>query len=100
MIAVFSLAERVVPPARVGAAMTMLASATGLGYALGSSLAGRRADASGATAAFGVTVGATVLAVALMSTQQRRLRAASGVEQPAPPASTEPRVATTVGGSR
>ena len=51
------------PAARVGAAMTILASATGLGYALGSSLAGRLADASGATAAFGVTVGATVLAV-------------------------------------
>jgi hypothetical protein len=77
MIAVFSLAERVVPPARVGAAMTTLASATGLGYALGSSLAGRLADASGSTAAFAVTVGATVLAVALMTTQQRRLRTAA-----------------------
>jgi predicted MFS family arabinose efflux permease len=100
MIAVFSLAERVVPAARVGAAMTTLASATGLGYALGSSLAGRLADQSGAPAAFGVTVGATVLAVALMSTQQRRLRAASAVELPAPPASAEPRIATPVGGSR
>lgn len=77
MIAVFSLAERVVPPARVGAAMTTLASATGLGYALGSSLAGRLADQSGATAAFAVTVGATVLAAGLMSTQQRRLRSAA-----------------------
>ena len=77
MIAVFSLAERVVPPARVGAAMTTLASATGLGYALGSSLAGRLADSSGATAAFCVTVGATVLGVVLMSTQQRRLAAAT-----------------------
>jgi len=76
MIAVFSLAERVVPPARVGAAMTLLASATGVGYAVGSSLAGRLADASGATAAFGVTIGATVLAVLLMSSQQGRLRAA------------------------
>lgn len=77
MIAVFSLAERAVPPARVGAAMTTLASATGLGYALGSSLAGRLADESGATAAFAVTVGATVLAAALMTTQQRRLRVAA-----------------------
>lgn len=75
MIAVFSLAERVVPPARVGAAMTLLASATGLGYAVGSSTAGRLADGAGATAAFAVTVGATVLAVVLMNTQQRRLRA-------------------------
>lgn len=77
MIAVFTLAERVVPPTRVGAAMTVLASATGLGYAVGSSLAGRLADASGATAAFGVTVGATVLAALLMSTQRGRLRRAA-----------------------
>ncbi|WKN48299.1 MFS transporter [Nocardioides sp. Arc9.136] len=76
MIGIFSLAERVVPPARVGAAMTSLASATGLGYALGSSLAGRLADADGATAAFAVTVGAAVLAVTLMTTQQRRLHRA------------------------
>ncbi|MBC9732589.1 MFS transporter [Nocardioides marmotae] len=76
MIGIFSLAERVVPPARVGAAMTTLASATGLGYALGSSLAGRLADADGATAAFGVTVGASVLAVVLMTTQQGRLHRA------------------------
>lgn len=79
MIAVFSLAERVVPAARVGAAMTMLASATGMGYALGSSLAGRLADGSGATAAFGVTVGATVLAVVLMGSQQGRLGRATPV---------------------
>ncbi|MEV7430844.1 MFS transporter [Nocardioides sp. NPDC092400] len=76
MIGIFSLAERVVPPARVGAAMTSLASATGLGYALGSSLAGRLADADGAAAAFAVTVGAAVLAVTLMTTQQRRLHRA------------------------
>ena len=88
MIAVFSLAERVVPSSRVGAAMTMLASATGVGYALGSSLAGRLADQSGATAAFGVTVGATVLAVVLMSSQQARLRAAVVEEEPAPVALT------------
>ncbi|GAA1941922.1 MFS transporter [Nocardioides hwasunensis] len=82
MIAVFSLAERVVPPARVGAAMTMLASATGLGYALGSSVAGRLADKSGATAAFAVTVTATAVAVVLMTTQQRRLRAATRAAAP------------------
>lgn len=89
MIAVFSLAERVVPPARVGAAMTLLASATGIGYALGSSLAGRLADASGATAAFAVTVGATVLAVALMGSQQRRLARATPSGAPATEASDE-----------
>ncbi|CAM3738599.1 MFS transporter [Nocardioides zeicaulis] len=96
MIAVFSLAERVVPPARVGAAMTMLASATGMGYALGSSLAGRLADTSGtsgATAAFGVTVGATVVAVLLVASQQGRLNRATRSADPtagAPAPVTQP----------
>ena len=81
MIAIFSLAERVVPAHRVGTAMTLLAAATGVGYALGSTIAGRLGDASGSTAAFSVTVGATVLAVTLMGTQQHRLRRAVA-EQP------------------
>ncbi len=74
MIGIFSLGERIVPAGSVGTAMTLLASATGIGYALGSSIAGRLADDHGSTAAFGVTVGATVLAVTVMATQQRRLR--------------------------
>ena len=77
MIGVFSLGERIVPPARTGAAMTVLASATGVGYALGSSIAGRLADGHGHTAAFGVTVTVTGLAVLLAGTQQRRLDAAT-----------------------
>jgi MFS family permease len=76
MIAVFTLAERVVVPARVATAMTVLASATGLGYALGSSTAGRLADAHGHTAAFAVTVTAMALAVVLVTAAQRRLRTA------------------------
>jgi predicted MFS family arabinose efflux permease len=57
--------------------MTVLASATGIGYALGASVAGRLADATGThTAAFGVTVTTTLLAVVLMVVSQRRLRAA------------------------
>jgi MFS family permease len=76
MIGVFSLGERVVPAGRTGAAMTALASATGVGYALGSSVAGRLADLSGHRAAFAVTVGATVVALLLAATQQRRLAAA------------------------
>lgn len=73
MIAVFTLGERIVPPTRVGAALTLLAAATGVGYALGSSLAGRLADAHGYTAAFGVTVATTCLAALLAVTQQRRV---------------------------
>jgi MFS family permease len=76
MIAVFTLAERVVAPARVATAMTVLASATGLGYAVGSSTAGRLADGHGHTAAFAVTVTAMGLELLLVATGQRRLRAA------------------------
>ncbi|MCY7394881.1 MAG: MFS transporter [Nocardioides sp.] len=76
MIGIFSLGERIVSPGRVGAAMTVLASATGVGYALGSTVAGRLADGRGSTAAFTVTIAATVLATLLLATQQRRLRAA------------------------
>jgi MFS family permease len=76
MIAVFTLAERVVAPARVATAMTVLASATGLGYAAGSSTAGRLADAHGHTAAFAVTVTAMALELLLVAAAQRRLRTA------------------------
>lgn len=73
MIGIFSLGERVAPARRVGAAMTMLAASTGLGYAVGSATAGRLADAHGHTAAFGVTVTATVLALLLSLVSQRAL---------------------------
>jgi len=74
MIGVFTIAERVVVAARAATAMTVLASATGLGYALGSSVAGRLADRHGYTAAFAVTVSAMVLAFVLVAVSQRRLR--------------------------
>lgn len=87
MIGVFTLAERVVAPARVATAMTMLASATGLGYAVGSTIAGRLADGHGYTAAFGVTVTAMLVALVLVAGSQRMLRAALA----APPALSPPR---------
>jgi len=74
MIGVFTLAERVVDPGRVATAMTVLASATGLGYATGSTIAGRLADVHGHTAAFAVTVTATAIALLLAIGAQRRLR--------------------------
>jgi MFS family permease len=76
MIGVFSIGERVVAPGRVATAMTVLASATGLGYAVGSSVAGRLADDHGYTAAFAVTVSAMTLALVLVASSQRRLRRA------------------------
>ncbi|GIG35241.1 MFS transporter [Cellulomonas pakistanensis] len=84
MIGVFSLGERVVPAGRTGAAMTALASATGVGYALGSSVAGRLADVSGHTAAFAVTVTTTAVALLVAATQQRRLRSAVRAAADAP----------------
>jgi MFS family permease len=74
MIGVFSVGERAVPQSRVGAAMTLLAGATGIGYAVGSSAAGRLADVDGYSAAFGVTVAATVLGLLLAVIAQRRWR--------------------------
>lgn len=65
MISVFTLAERITSVQRTGAAMTALAAMTGLGYAVGSTLAGQLADWGGHTPAFAVTVGAGALAVAL-----------------------------------
>ena len=63
--------------------------ATGVGYALGSSIAGRLADGHGHTAAFGVTVTVTGLAVLLAATQQRRLDGATAAQvAPAAPAET------------
>ncbi len=65
MITTFTLGERITAPARTGAAMTLLASATGLGYALGAAVAGRLADWGGPTPAYAVTVAAAALAVAV-----------------------------------
>ncbi|WP_324653486.1 MFS transporter [Georgenia sp. H159] len=65
MITLFSACERVVDPSRLGAAMMVLAAATSLGYALGSSTAGRLADVGGYSAAYGVTVAAGTAALLL-----------------------------------
>ncbi|GAA3516070.1 MFS transporter [Aeromicrobium panaciterrae] len=74
MISNFALAGILVPLHRVGTAMTLLAGATGVGYAAGASLAGRLADDHGHTAAFAVTISAAGLAVLLAVTANRALR--------------------------
>ena len=76
MITVFTLAERIVPPNRVGTAATLLAGATGIGYALGSALAGGLADLGGHRPAFAVTVSAGVLALLLALLVRPQLAAA------------------------
>ena len=73
MISVFVLAERIVPLARMGTAMTLLAGATGIGYAMGSGLAGSLADSGGQTPAFAVAVVSGGLTVVLALGTQRRL---------------------------
>ncbi len=57
MITIFAACGQVTDPKRLGAAMMVLAAATSLGYATGSSTAGRIADFAGYTGAYAVTVG-------------------------------------------
>lgn len=77
MITTFALAERITDVRRLGAAMTLLAAATGAGYAVGAGLAGRLADLAGHRPAFAVTVGATLLACTLAWAGASTLRAAT-----------------------
>ncbi len=79
MISNFALAGILVPLHRVGTAMTLLAGATGVGYAAGASIAGRLADDHGHAAAFAVTVSAAGLAVLLALTANKALREARPV---------------------
>lgn len=81
MISNFALAGILVPVHKVSTAMTMLAGATGIGYALGAALAGRLADVNGHTAAFAVTVAAAGLAVVIALTSNKALRQAVPVDQ-------------------
>lgn len=84
MITTFTLAEVITPMPRVGAAMTLLAAATGLGYACGTTISGYFADEHGATGAFAVTVTACVLGAALaVGAHRRLLRASSQVNDAA-----------------
>jgi MFS family permease len=76
MISNFALAGILVPVHRVGTAMTLLAGATGIGYALGASVAGRLADEGGHTPAFAVTVTAAGAAVLLAAVANKALREA------------------------
>ncbi|MET0930893.1 MAG: MFS transporter [Aeromicrobium sp.] len=81
MISNFALAGILVPVTKVSAAMTLLAGATGIGYALGAALAGRLADVNGHTAAFAVTIAAAGLAVVIAFASNRALKDAVPVDQ-------------------
>ncbi|MEE6282134.1 MFS transporter [Georgenia sp. MJ170] len=87
MITLFSACERVIEPRRLGAAMMVLAAATSLGYALGSSIAGQLADAGGYNHAYRVTIVAAFLALGLALLlrgalhRERRAQQAAGTLQ-------------------
>ncbi|MEO8850253.1 MAG: MFS transporter [Allobranchiibius sp.] len=81
MITTFTLAEVLTPMPRVGAAMTLLAAATGLGYAVGTTIAGRLADAHGPTGAFATTVAACALGAVLAVTTRKLLRGPDALVQ-------------------
>ena len=76
MISVFMLGERAAPAERVGAAMTLLAGATGIGYAVGSAGAGRLADATGTKVPFRPAVKAAGLPATLRFHDLRHTHAA------------------------
>lgn len=86
MITTFTLGEQLTPPSRTGTAMTLLAAATGLGYAVGAAVAGRLGDVSGATASFAVTVTAGGLACVLAVLAGPLLRRAHAAVQTVRPA--------------
>lgn len=65
MITTFTLAELITDRGRVTTAMTLLAGATGLGYAVGAAVAGRLVTHTDAAPAFAVTVTATTCAIVL-----------------------------------
>ncbi|YAL82921.1 MFS transporter [Dermacoccaceae bacterium W4C1] len=77
MITTFTLGERVTEAQRVGAAMTALAGATGLGYAIGAAASGRLADWGGSGPAFAFTVTAGVCMTAVAIAGYRPLRRAA-----------------------
>lgn len=78
MITTFTLAELITHRSRTATAMTLLAGATGLGYASGAAVAGRLVDAHGAPAAFRVTLAATTIALALALAVRPALTRAAG----------------------
>lgn len=102
MITTFTLAERTAPSRRLGAAMTMLAAATGTGYAVGAAVAGRLADLGGHRPALAVTVAAAALAAGLGLAAGPAVRRRLGRTQPGEDAAREDtaREAEPVGAAR
>ncbi|MFD2092876.1 MFS transporter [Blastococcus deserti] len=73
LISSFTLAEVLVPRAAVTEAFTWIGTALGLGVAVGSSVAGKIVDASGANTAFVVATVAAAIAAVVVALSQRFL---------------------------
>ncbi|MBE1490647.1 MFS transporter [Plantactinospora soyae] len=99
LIAVGGLAILAGPRNRAGSVMTLVASGVVAGVAVGAAVAGRLADALGASGAFIVPAAAGLFAVALAAASGRLLQArAHAPSAPVPPSSTRaPLAGTTVG---
>jgi MFS family permease len=82
LIAAFALLDVLVPARSRTEGLTWFSTGLTLGVAVSSSLAGQVVDAAGARAAFGVTVGAGVLAVLIAVAGMRTL---TPPDKPAPP---------------
>lgn len=74
LITAFGLIEQLVPPRSLTEGLAWLSAGLSIGYGAGASLVGRIADADGARAAFGVTIGAGVLMAASAVVLRARLR--------------------------
>lgn len=85
LIAAMSLAEQVLPPARLTEGMMLLQTGIALGLAPGAALAGVVIDEAGASAAYFVSFGGGVLALAaaLATRVPARDRAEAGAPEPA-----------------
>lgn len=73
MITLYSVAERSASAGRIGTVMTLMAAMTSLGYAFGTTMAGRLADWGGATPAYAVTFGVGVAATMLALSVARKV---------------------------
>ncbi|NLT31585.1 MAG: MFS transporter [Propionibacterium sp.] len=76
LINLFTLSERVAPPARLTTAMMLANAMIGPGYALGAALAGGLADWGGHNPAYAVTVGAAAVGSLIALAGGRTVRAA------------------------
>ena len=78
MITLYSVAERSASAGRIGTVMTLMAAVNSLGYAFGTTMAGRLADWGGGTQAYAVTFGVGVAATLLAVLVARRVTPVRG----------------------